>query len=107
MQRLVPAEAQGEALRCRAAAAFLSAHIHHCIFGSYHHINCMSFRYMAILVGVILVTFLLLGKNELAAAREDAGYRLQFVDCAAGVPRGCARMDWVCVRDQCAQLPTP
>jgi hypothetical protein len=47
------------------------------------------------------------GKNALVAAREDAGYRLHYVDCAAGVKRGCARMDWVCMRGGCPPLPMP
>jgi hypothetical protein len=47
------------------------------------------------------------GKNALTAAREEAGYRLMFIDCAAGMQRGCSELHWVCVLGACEPLPMP
>jgi hypothetical protein len=68
----------------------------------------MWLRYAAPPIAIVgLLLALTGGKNALVAAREDAGYGLHYVDCAAGVKRGCARMDWVCMRGGCPPLPMP
>ena len=79
-----------------------------CGADSVHHIESMWLRYAVPVVGIlVLVIALAGGKHQLVAAREEAGYRLMFIDCAAGLRRGCSQVHWVCVVGECEPLPMP